>query len=61
MNRWLLLFYCCLILTAIYIGKFILLKMIGWMFNIRSAADTYIFIVFLVNKMMGIYLPLYCS
>jgi hypothetical protein len=26
------------------------------MFNIRSAADTYIFIVFLVNKMLGIYL-----
>lgn len=56
MNRWLLLFYCCLLLTAIYMGKFILLKMIGWMFNIRIAADTYIFIVFLVNKMIGIYL-----
>ena len=56
MNRWLLLFYCCLLLTAIYMGKFIMLKMIGWMFNIRVAADTYIFIVFLVNKMLGIYL-----
>ncbi|OQP66821.1 hypothetical protein A3860_00165 [Niastella vici] len=56
MNRWLLLFYCCLLLTAIYIGKFIMLKMLGWMFNIRTATDTYIFIVFLVNKMMGIYL-----
>jgi hypothetical protein len=56
MNRWLLLFYCCMLLTAIYLGKFIMLKMIGWMFNIRVAADTYIFIVFLVNKMMGIYL-----
>jgi hypothetical protein len=56
MNRWLLLFYCCMLLTAIYLGKFIMLKMIGWMFNIRIAADTYIFIVFLVNKMMGIYL-----
>ncbi len=56
MNRWLLLFYCCVLLSTIYIGKFILLKMIGWMFNIRSATDTYIFIVFLVNKMLGIYL-----
>ncbi|MBO9200256.1 MULTISPECIES: DUF4271 domain-containing protein [Niastella] len=56
MNRWLLLFYCCLLLTAIYLGKFILLKMLGWMFNIRTATDTYIFIVFLVNKMLGIYL-----
>jgi hypothetical protein len=56
MNRWLLLFYCCLLLTAIYLGKFIMLKTIGWMFNIRMATDTYIFIVFLVNKMMGIYL-----
>jgi hypothetical protein len=56
MNRWLLLFYCCLLITAIYMGKFIILKMVGWMFNIRMATDTYIFIVFLVNKMMGIYL-----
>jgi len=56
MNRWLLLFYCCVLLATIYIGKFILLKMVGWMFNIRSATDTYIFIVFLVNKMLGIYL-----
>jgi hypothetical protein len=56
MNRWLLLFYCCVLLAVIYLGKFILLKMVGWMFNIRIAADTYIFIVFLVNKMMGIYL-----
>ncbi|OQP50901.1 hypothetical protein A4H97_03495 [Niastella yeongjuensis] len=56
MNHWLLLFYCCVLLATIYIGKFILLKMIGWMFNIRSATDTYIFIVFLVNKMLGIYL-----
>jgi hypothetical protein len=28
----------------------------GWIFNIRRAADTYIFIVFLVNKMLGIFL-----
>jgi hypothetical protein len=55
-NRWLLLFYCCVVISTVYLGKFILLKMIGWMFNIRSAADTYIFIVFLVNKMLGIYL-----
>jgi hypothetical protein len=56
MNRWLVLLYCCALLTAIYLGKFILLKMVGWMFNIRVAVDTYIFIVFLVNKMLGIYL-----
>lgn len=56
MNRWLLLFYCCLLLMAVYLAKFILLKMVGWMFNIRVAIDTYIFIVFLVNKMLGIYL-----
>jgi len=56
MNRWLLLLYCCMVIAAVYMGKFILLKMVGWMFNIRLATDTYIFIVFLVNKMMGIYL-----
>jgi hypothetical protein len=44
------------ILALIYIGKFVLLKFTGWVFNLSKATDTYIFIVFLVNKMLGILL-----
>lgn len=55
-NFWLLAGYCSAILIIIYSGKFILLKIVGWIFNVRAATDTYIFIIFLVNKMIGIFL-----
>lgn len=53
---WITFVYAILFVSAIYIGKYIVLKMIGWIFNISSATDTYIFIVFLVNKVIGIFL-----
>ncbi len=55
-NDWLLRGYCSALLIAIYLGKFILLKITGWVFNVSHATDTYIFVVFLVNKMIGIFL-----
>jgi hypothetical protein len=53
---WITFLYAIVFVSAIYIGKFIALKLAGWIFNISSATDTYIFIVFLVNKMIGIFL-----
>lgn len=55
-NLWLLWGYGCLLVLAIYMGKFIFLKIIGWIFNVSNATDTYIFIIFMVNKMIGIFL-----
>ena len=55
-NFWLLFLYCCLGLSAAYFVKFIGLKVSGWLFNVKEAADSYIFIVFVVNKMVGILL-----
>lgn len=55
-NLWLLWAYGCLLVLAIYLGKFIILKIIGWIFNVSNATDTYIFIIFMVNKMVGIFL-----
>jgi Domain of unknown function (DUF4271) len=55
-NFWLLFLYCCLGLSAAYFIKFIGLKVSGWLFNMMEAADAYIFIVFIVNKMIGILL-----
>jgi hypothetical protein len=48
--------YCILAVTLIYLAKFLFLKITGWIFNASAATDTYIFIVFLVNKMIGIFL-----
>ncbi len=55
-NFWILFINCMGALGLIYLGKFLLLKFCGWVFNISRATDIYIFVVFLVNKMMGIFL-----
>ena len=53
---WVLYLNCMLLLGTIYFAKFLVLKFIGWVFSISRATDIYIFIVFLVNKMLGIFL-----
>jgi hypothetical protein len=55
-NLWLLYLNCMVALGLIYLVKFLVLKFCGWVFSISRATDTYIFIVFLVNKMLGIFL-----
>jgi len=55
-NFWWLLIYCVLIVVAVYLVKFLALKFVGWVFNMREASSTYIFIVFLINKLLGIFL-----
>jgi hypothetical protein len=53
---WVLYLYCMMLLAAIYLVKFVVLKFVGWVFSISRATDIYIFVVFLVNKMLGIFL-----
>jgi hypothetical protein len=53
---WLLCLYCSLGLSAIYAVKFVGLKISGWLFNMKEAADSYIFVVFVINKVLGIFL-----
>ncbi|HEX7904364.1 MAG TPA: DUF4271 domain-containing protein [Chitinophagaceae bacterium] len=53
---WPYFFYCSTGLSCIYLVKFIGLKVLGWIFNLRNAADSYVFIVFIVNKVIGIFL-----
>lgn len=55
-NFWTNLLYAIIIIAAIYIGKFILLNLLGWILGVSNVTDTYIFIVFLVNKMIAIFL-----
>ncbi len=55
-NFWLMFLYCCIGLSAIYFFKFVGLKISGWLFNMEEAANGCIFIVFVVNKMIGILL-----
>jgi hypothetical protein len=53
---WACFLYGAGLLTLIYVGKFIFLKITGWIFNISRATDTYLFIVFMTNKIIGIFL-----
>lgn len=55
-NFWLLVTYCVIGLAVMYSVKFLTLKFSGWIFNIRDAMDSYIFIVFMINKIIGIFL-----
>lgn len=53
-NFWLQYVYCMSAIAFIYIVKFIGLKITGWLFNVNEATEAYIFIVFIINKMLGI-------
>ena len=53
---WFIFLYAILFLAAIYLVKFIWLKLAGWLFNVQEAAENYIFIVFIINKIIGIFL-----
>ncbi|MFI5124544.1 MAG: DUF4271 domain-containing protein [Chitinophagales bacterium] len=53
---WAFFVYAGLFLTAVYLIKFIFLKIAGWIFNIQRTVETYLFIVFMTNKIIGIFL-----
>ncbi len=52
----LLLPFCILLVAALYFLKYCLLKFMGWVSDIRHATDNYIFVIFMVNKITGIFL-----
>jgi hypothetical protein len=45
-----------LFVAVIYFGKFLSLKIIGWISGMSAATDQYIFVIFLINKIIGILL-----
>ncbi len=53
---WSFFLYSALCLTVIYLVKFVFLKIVGWIFNIKRSVETYLFIVFMTNKVIGIFL-----
>jgi hypothetical protein len=53
---WKLLLYSLILIAGLYTGKFLFLSFAGWVFNAKEGAETYIFIVFLINKIIGVML-----
>jgi hypothetical protein len=48
--------FCILSLAVLYFLKFCILKFMGWMSDVQESTNGYIFAIFLVNKITGIFL-----
>lgn len=55
-NSYLLIGLSVLFVALVYFGKFLSLKIIGWISGMSAATDQYIFVIFLINKIIGILL-----
>jgi hypothetical protein len=53
---WMPLGFCILILGIIYLVKYSTLKFTGWVTGYKETTDTYVFIIFLICKILGIIL-----
>ncbi|MBG9375959.1 DUF4271 domain-containing protein [Panacibacter sp. DH6] len=53
---WWLVLYSVTILALVYMFKYGVIQFTGWVFNAKDAASTYSFIVFLINKIVGVIL-----
>jgi hypothetical protein len=55
-NRFLMLLACSGVISIIYIGKYVFTELAGLIFDRRKAAELYSFVIFMVNKMIGLFL-----
>jgi hypothetical protein len=55
-NFWEGFMYMCLFFLGLYLGKFVCLTIVGYIFNTVELVQAYIFVVFMINKVLGILL-----
>lgn len=48
--------YSMAALLILYSGKYIILQFAAWVFNVKDAIDNYVFVVYLINKIIGVLL-----
>ncbi|MCO5234671.1 MAG: DUF4271 domain-containing protein [Chitinophagaceae bacterium] len=53
---WLLIALCFTGIIIVYLGKYTVLKLTGWMFGQQTITNAYIFTVFLINKVLAVLL-----
>lgn len=53
---WIMAAFSSAILLVTYVVKYLFLLFAGWVFNTKEAAGSYVFVVFLVNKVLGVLL-----
>jgi hypothetical protein len=55
-QTWMVLLFCFLLPAAVYLVKYFLLTAFGWIFGRKEGVDTYLFVVFMTNKILAIFL-----
>jgi hypothetical protein len=55
-NEWIAIGSCILLTGLIYLAKYCTLKFTGWITGQGEAIDVYVFVIFLINKIIGIFL-----
>ena len=55
-RNWMQLGSCVAGVILLYLGKYVLIELAGFIFDRRQAAEIYSFVVFMVNKMAGLWL-----
>jgi len=55
-NEWVFIFASVALTGLIYFIKFCTLKFTGWITGLGEAVDVYVFVTFLINKIIGIFL-----
>jgi Domain of unknown function (DUF4271) len=55
-NEWVFIFASVALTGLIYFIKFCTLKFTGWITGLSEAVDVYVFVIFLINKIIGIFL-----
>jgi Domain of unknown function (DUF4271) len=55
-HQWTILASCILILGLVYLAKFSTLKFTGWVTGYKEVTDAYVFIIFLICKIIGVLL-----
>ena len=53
---WLAYLYICAFFILLYLGKYLCLQLVGYIFSVRDLISTYIFVVYMINKVLGILL-----
>lgn len=55
-RRWLIMGICIAVMAVIYVIKYSSLKFTGWVTGYSESTNTYVFVIFLINKIIGIFL-----
>ena len=55
-NPWAMLGFSAALIGGVYVLKYSTLKFTGWITGLNEATNTYVFVIFLINKIIGIFL-----